>query len=376
VVDIMDAEDARRVIREQDRLAVARIRPVLEGHAREAEDAAAAIPRVLLWLPGRALDRAREAWRPLVERFEELTAFLYSYPEHWSHLFAGPENEYGDPMPAAASHVQGARVRLLELAGRLGADARDPALSVVRVPADIRPPRYARLPDGVSARLLATDLADAIRDGQALDAALAARRKNWRDVDAWRQAADPALGQAPAPDGAGYREIDEFRRDLRRCASPLIADPYALARAYLVVRLAYLQEVLERMPDYADASGQSPVPPVSITIRDSTVTGSQIAGQITNIDSVIAGVADTKVAAALTALQQAVRSQQSLDDAERSALLASVETLAEAAQPTADDRARRAAASALTALTFAAKVGGALSQAMTTWGDVLHRLIA
>jgi hypothetical protein len=372
----MDAKDARRVIREQDRLAVARILPVLEGHAREARAAADAIPRVLLWSPGRALNQAREAWRPRVERFGELTGFLYSYREHWTHLFAEPENEYGDPMPVTAFHVQGARARLLDLARQLSADAADPALSVVRVPAEVRPPRYARLPDGVSARLLAADLADAIRDGQALDGPLAARRKDWRDVDAWRETADPALAQVPTPDGTGYREIDEFRRDLQRCASPLVAEPYALARAYLAVRLAYLKEVLERMPDYADASGQSMVRPVSITINGSTVTGSQIAGQITNIDSVIAGVADAKVAAALTALQQAVQSQPGLDDAERGALLASVETLAEAARPAADDRARRAATSALTALTFAAKAGGALSQAMATWGDVLHRLIA
>jgi hypothetical protein len=380
MVGTMDAEAARRVIREQDRLAVTRIRPALEGLAREADAAAAAIPRGMLWSPPRTFRRAREAWQPHVTRFNELTSHLYSPPELWS-LFAAAENEYGDQVAVTASHVQGARDELLKVAARLAADARNPALSVIPAPADVHPPRYARLPDGVSARRLTADLAAAIRDGRALDADLALRRKDWGDVDAWRKSSDPALSRVPGPaDGRGYHELhNEFPRSLYRCGNPLIADPYALARAYLALRLAYIEEVLERMPDYADASGQSPDPQVQVNITNSTMTNTQIAAEIANVGSVISAVADsgdTGVAAALTALQQAVQSQQGLDDGERQALLGSVGDLAEAARDPADGRARRAATSALTALQFAAKTGGALSQALATWGDVLHRLLS
>lgn len=252
---------------------------------------------------------------------------------------------------------------------------------------DNHPPRHGRLQPGRLARLVADDISEHITEGRALavslDESAAPRwpRKNW--VHAVRgslqqslcpEVADGFAEAAGWPDGQRirYAERDWFLRftDTRP----------ALDQAYLALGIAYLEEVQERMPDYAEASGQDiPEARVSMSISGGTFIGGQFAGQIANVDSTIAGIVQhgqEDMGQALLALKQAVLSQPGLDDEQRGDLLDSVEYLAEAAQAPPEKRKRGIVKSALTALNAAAITGSELSRALDAWGAVLHKLIS
>ena len=112
---------------------------------------------------------------------------------------------------------------------------------------------------------------------------------------------------------------------------------------------------------------------------DSTLYGAQFAGQISNIDSTVAGITqsgDSEVARALQALKQAVLAQHELDAEEQRYLLDNIRHLAQAAQSPPGKRSRRIVESALAALTAAAATGTELGKAVDAWGSILHRLVS
>jgi hypothetical protein len=116
-----------------------------------------------------------------------------------------------------------------------------------------------------------------------------------------------------------------------------------------------------------------------MTFSGGTFFGGQFAAQIANIDSTIAGVVQhgsPDMAAALRALEQAVMTQDNLDEDQRRDLLDNVGYLAEAAQATPQKRNRGIVKSVLAALKLAAISGGALNQAMDAWGEILHKLVS
>ncbi|KAK1181797.1 hypothetical protein B7755_028830 [Streptomyces sp. NBS 14/10] len=236
------------------------------------------------------------------------------------------------------------------------------------------PPRHGRLNQGMLARLVIEDVKEQIDAGRALEGSL--NEKPLRVVWSWCSETRGVL-RAFADDVPS--DFWRLVRDVGVCRSPAFPDPAALSQAYLSLGLSYLEEVLERMPDYAEASGQAaPEPRVSFAISGGTFHGVQFATQIANIESTIAGVAyqsGTDAAEALKALQQAVLSQPGLEDSERQDLLDNVEYLATAANTPHEHRKRGLISAALLALTTAAAAGGQLQGVMDTWGGVLQGLL-
>jgi hypothetical protein len=250
-------------------------------------------------------------------------------------------------------------------------------LHLVNPPADVHPPRYGTFEDGMLARLLSEDLAAQIDAGRALEASLADGARTELSVPAWTKNVARVLSGLTKPVGEGFARLTS---DVDACDHPLITDADALGLAYLALGLAYLKEVQERMSDYAEASGQeSPEPRVSMTFSGGTFYGGQFAAQIANIDSTIAGVVQQgspDVADALKALEQAVLSQEDLNEEERRDLLDNVGYLAEAAQTPPEERNRGIVKSVLAALNAAATRGVELQNAMAAWGGVLNGLVS
>jgi hypothetical protein len=244
---------------------------------------------------------------------------------------------------------------------------------VLPIPDVVHPPRHCRLKDGMLARLVAEDIAGHLAAGRLLDKGPNVGTASPANVLAWTNTVDATLA-------AGL--IDDVQEGFWRlvmgapvCDTPG-TDSVALSRAYLTLGLTYLEEVLERMPDYAAASGQTPPQP-SLAIHDSTFYG-QVAAQITNIDSTIAGIAhmgSQDVADALKALEKAVLGQTELDNAQRQELLDIVADLADAARTPPENRSRGRIKSALAYLTTAATGAADLGKALDAWQPTLHKLL-
>ncbi|MET9436484.1 hypothetical protein [Streptomyces sp. NPDC006551] len=81
------------------------------------------------------------------------------------------------------------------------------------------------------------------------------------------------------------------------------------------------------------------------------------------------------MADALKGIQQAVLSQDGLEDSQRQDLLDNVEYLATAANTPPDQRNRGIITSVLLALSTAAATGDQLQRALDTWGAVLRSLL-
>ncbi|MFJ4536659.1 hypothetical protein ACIP39_11925 [Streptomyces tibetensis] len=251
-----------------------------------------------------------------------------------------------------------------------------------RRPAVIAPPRNARLREGVLARLTAEDLARQISAGRALEASVAANAAEAEAVAAWcgesvdqLRAALVGVGNDAPPNYTGLWIPGE---------GVWRGFEYAIQSAgdhatRLSLELGYLEEVLRRMPDYAEASGQAaPEPRLSVSISGGTVNIPQLASQINNINSTITGVvhqSGADVAEALRELQQAVVEQEGLEESERQTLLDNVEYLATAANTPPEGRNRGLITSVLLALTAAAASAEQLQRVMDVWGGALQGLI-
>ncbi|WP_138430102.1 MULTISPECIES: hypothetical protein [Streptomyces] len=249
-------------------------------------------------------------------------------------------------------------------------------------PAVALPPRHARLREGMLARLTAQDLAGQISAGRALEASVATNAREGEAIAAWcsksveqLRAALVGVGNDAPP---GYTGLWIPGEGVWR------GFEYAIHHASdhatrLSLGLGYLEEVLQRMPDYAEASGQTaPEPGLSVSISGGTVNIPQLAARINNINSTITGVvhqSGTNVAEALRELQRAVVAQEGLEDTERQTLLDNVEYLATAANTPPEGRNRGLVTSVLLALTTAAAGAEQLQRVMDTWGGVLQGLI-
>ncbi|MFF8938105.1 hypothetical protein ACF08O_25960 [Streptomyces paradoxus] len=251
-----------------------------------------------------------------------------------------------------------------------------------RRPAVTSPPRNARFREGMLARLAAQDLARHISAGRALEASVATNAAEGGAIAAWcsesvdqLRAALVGVGNDAPPHHTGLWIPGEgVWRGFEYAIQG--ADDHATR---LSLGLSYLEEVLQRMPDYAEASGQTaPEPQLSVSISGGTVNIPQLAAKINNINSAITGVvhqSGTDVAEALRELQRAVVVQDGLEDSERQNLLDNVEYLATAANTPPEGRNRGLITSVLLALTTAAASAEQLQRVMDTWGGVLQGLI-
>ncbi|MFI6434843.1 hypothetical protein [Streptomyces sp. NPDC050759] len=398
----MDGGTARRIIREQNqaapelaRRAQEQLKPVVAARGRKAKQVAATLSPWVgrgLTFMGRTKPEARKAlvdacewvvthsetpldlgWPledengyGLIASGGEVFNFMswdgIRDPEWFRRREFSTQEEFNAPARAVLAYLDiieqrcRRKFRVCEL--------------VLDVPGQVHPPRHARVNEGILARLLAEDIAEQIGAGEALETSSAIgvpAVKNWW-TDAWK-----VLSGFSGEVSVGFSTL---LRGLHQCDSPLVADPGALSRAYLSLGLDYLREVQERMPDYAEASGQEPR--VSMNISGNTIYGGQFAAQIANIDSTIAGVVRQgghEVADALKALEQAVLSQAGLDEDGRRDLLDNVEYLAQAAQAPPEQRNRGILRSALSALNIAATSGSDLRAALDSWAGVLHGLL-
>lgn len=405
----MDGDTARGVIRAENDAARKLLQAGLIERGRQAEALAKALRP---WTKGKAEPDWR-MWGPPDRRMEPELVRTLSAAFKWSNIqpLAGADWKadpatgktpiyrepdwdgipggiwaalvYSDgPSPETGLHSKGAiayAVRFahdsLEDCAKLCLEARPPEL-VLGVPDEVHPPRHGKLEDGVLARLLTEDLTDQIKGGQAMEAALAAGESIPLTVQGWcANVVEVLAGLTP---GVG-RDFEYLTKESAACDSPYVADANALRRAYLTLGLAYLEEVRERMSDYAEASRQSaPETTVSMTFSGGTFYGGQFAAQIANIDSTIAGVlrrGDTAVADALKALEQAVLSKDDTDGEQRGDLLDNVAYLAEAAQTPPEKRNRGIIKSVLAALRTAATGSADLAKVMNAWGEVLQGLL-
>lgn len=388
----MDGETARRIIRSQDEEVRARLRQMLAERGRKAQAVAAALRP---WRNGSATTlftgRAKpEALRALADASRWASANR-GLPGGLRYMITVSGHEYGSlGSPEVDLHYEARDLerfrqgdadaaRAIEnvylLAEQIAENCRGARIvgSALDIPDEFHPPRYGQLLEGTLARLVAEDLADHINTGRALEERLTVGGVGETTVQSWRA---KVLESTAIPYLLGFMDLT---RGLEACESPVVTDPVVLSRAYLALGLAYLEEVQQRMPDYAEASGQAvPEPRISLSFSGGTFYGGQFAAQIANIDSTIAGVVQhgsPDVAEALKELEQAVLHQAGLDEDERRDLLDNVGYLAEAAQTPSEQRNRGIIRSVLSSLTVAAASGEELRRAMDAWGGVLHGLL-
>ncbi|MCX5379792.1 hypothetical protein [Streptomyces sp. NBC_00091] len=404
----MDVDTARRVIREQDRVARYRLRPLLDEQGRRCDAVAAGLEpwlgKAWKWSRGQGslleprgfirpeaytalreaqalLDRrGRTRSEPLWRDLENAVGCLdYHPPALWII-----ENDHGDfykTVSTYTSHhtkdtVDRAVAALIGNIRKLATAFReDNPTCLIELPDEIHPPRHAVFTKGTLARLFVEDLSAWIENCKEIEAAVATATAVSPVILEWRDSTSQFLGRH-----LGVKlGFDSLMKSAPACGSPLIADAHALGRAYLALGLAYLEEVRGRMPDYAEASGQAaPEPRVSLTFSGGNYYGGQFAAQIANIHSSVAGVhqdGGAGIADALTALGQAVLAQENLDDDQRRDLLDNVEYLAGAAGEPPEQRNRGMIRSALNALNAAAAAGTGLGTAMEAWSGVLQRLV-
>jgi hypothetical protein len=286
----VDVTAARRIIREQAEAVRALLGPLLAdvGHQALAIADTTLTPRGWWWAPR---DVLREAWRlmsALDGRWFHLTGGLHGVPDSRLCRLTAFDTHFRDDsstITPARHHVQEVRKRLILPAEELIEGHGIPD-RVITAPDDLHPPRHGHLKEGMLARLVAEDLAARIGAGRALEASLTRWEQIWPAAPDWVDDVNEVLaGLEPE-----VRISSGVFFGLIACESALVPGAVYLCRAYLVLALAYLEEVQERMPDYAQASGQAaPEPAVSVTVSGGTFYGGRFASPITNIDSVIAG---------------------------------------------------------------------------------------
>lgn len=289
----------------------------------------------------------------------------------YSYRFDRPAREalQGAGVDAAIHNIYGMLVQIAEICR----EARVVG-PVLHVPDPTHPPRHGKLADGVLARNVAEDLSAVIAQGRALDRDLAAGTRSLPALKAW---ADSLF------DGDALRGFDvncgamlqNLSRGVMTCGDPAVPDSAVLARAHLAFALEFLEELMDRLPDYAEASGQGkPRDPVTVIANNSNVS---VADTVNNIGTVIQAVADrgdAGVADALRALTAAIERDQELTQNLRAQLLDNVADVADAVAAPNEPRRRSRARAAMTAIATAAGASSELAQAVSTWQSVLGRL--
>ena len=395
---VVDGDRARSIIREQNQMAHERLRLLLAEQGRHADTVAETltpwIDRAWVGIRRRspygqirpeALRVLQDACRWAVSADQEAASWWrgifgsHSYPYFrvWNDL--GSAEAFGEADRTFVREYIEGTVRRVRNTLRKGAkEIQEFQLpeQLLIVPDEHHPPRHALLEKGVLARLIVEDLGAQIEVGRALEASLAVGRREGLTTSAWSESVAEIMKGLTRDVAGGLMSLTFGSR---ACESRVV-DACVLDRAYLSLGITYLEEVQERMSDYAEASGQAESKPgVSMNFSGGTFYGGQFAAQIANIDSTIAGVVrhgSPDMAAALKALEQAVLSQEDLDEVQRRDLLNNVGYLAEAAQAPPEKRNRGIVKSVLAALKVAAISGGELNQAMNNWGPILHKLLS
>lgn len=284
------------------------------------------------------------------------------------HLWPGPPTF----PPGDGETLFEAEVGLREIARRLSEAAGD-TRSVLMMPGPIRPPDHARLITGVNGKKMAEELTALYEAGIEKITRGAALRGWVREVSEQLRMLQAVLG-SPDP-GIQFRALTE---GMAAADNPLVRDPTSLTHAYARLGLAYVLEVSEKMTDYAEAAGQSSHAAGNTYKFFGTTYVGQIADKIININSTIQNVldkGDVRIADGLKAVEEAVLTDQAIDDEKREDLIDQLQFLAESAQQEPAKRNRGVIKGALAALGVAAATGAEVNHAMTNWGEVLHTLI-
>ncbi|SDD15651.1 hypothetical protein SAMN05216270_10272 [Glycomyces harbinensis] len=245
----------------------------------------------------------------------------------------------------------------------------DPLLPVLTT-AD--PPRHARIKDGYLPRLVLEDLREAIEHGRELG--------DWEPATAGGNSAAiwwfERCRKILAPLGTVVVSLfpaADFEDAMLKWPLPNIG---SITAAVVRLGVEYLEKVAAKMPDYAEASGHQV--PVTMHFSGNTIYGGQFAGQLTNIDSTIVGIAKSgqgEVAKVLRDLGDAITADQGLDIAGRQNLLDNVADLAETVKaPPAECRRGRFKA-ALDAIKTSAETGTAVAKAMESAEPVLRQFM-
>ncbi|MFE2871849.1 hypothetical protein [Embleya sp. NPDC059259] len=152
------------------------------------------------------------------------------------------------------------------------------------------------------------------------------------------------------------------------------ADPRLRAQLHLVCMafsMNYLLEVLKRMPEYADRSGQGKK--LDGIVVNGNVGVINTAESLRIINSTMAGIidrGDARTADAVSELSAAVQEDPNLTDEVRAQLLDHVADVAEAAAVPDEPRRLNRARAALASITAAAGASSRIAQVVTEWQDV------
>jgi hypothetical protein len=271
--------------------------------------------------------------------------------------------------------------QLTEAADNL-ASLRRPALLPAR-----HPPAFARLRDDVVAESVADGLTELVDEGlRQYEAARAGHCP--RDSRRVGEESERALSRAFLTSEV-FGGLIEVNRGLRNAevnawGNGLLSKVYEKAAAgihprihasCLTITVNYLAEVLELMPDYAEASGQGKRrDPVTVI---GNVGQINIADTITSIGATIKIVesgGQTSVADAIRALTQAVQQAPELAEEQRAQLLDHVADVADAAAAPGEPRKLSRAKAAMAIITKAAGASTQLAQTIETWHGVFGKL--
>ena len=275
---------------------------------------------------------------------------------------------------------------LITLADSLTSSAPRPAL-----PAQ-HPPGFARLHEHVAAETVTEELAMLIDEGaRQYEEALSCEWPSASPERRWSERFRDSLDMFVTTDvrgryetaTRGFHHVEGLSgagavyRDIAYDIHPRIYS------SYLTLAINYITEVLELMPSYAEASGQGkrryPVTVYgNVGAINSEVSNSNlsVAATLTSIGAtveVVAGHGETDVAAAISALAEAIRQSPELAEEQRFQLLDNLADVADAAAAPSEPRSLSRAKAAMAMITTAASASIQLAQAVSDWHSVLGK---
>lgn len=394
----MNGEEAKAVIRSQEEPTQQGLKKLLLFHSREAQTRADALRPWYSQRSRRGAATKPEALKALYDAFEWIRggnqapgelryriAFSGDVWDGWRGLVDLDGTFYfSRPAHEAVKRVRpGIAISMVyHIVLQIAEICREARVigPVLYVPDPKHPPRHGKLADGVLARNVAEDLTAVIAQGHALDRDLAAGAPPMPALQEWRDLVQSS--------GAGFdmhrAVLHSLGRGIADCGSPAVPDAAILGRAHLALALEYLEELMERLPEYAEASGQGERPaPVTINGKfvaiNSPVTNSHLAvgERVTSIGATIEAVADgghTDVAVAIRALTEAIQHTPEFAEDQRAELLDHVADVADAAAAPDEPRKLNRAKAAMAMITSAAGASTQLAQAVSTCQQAIHQL--
>ncbi|MFD9412137.1 hypothetical protein ACFWBN_34755 [Streptomyces sp. NPDC059989] len=394
---IMNGEEARAVIRSQEERTRLRLEEAIRAHGHKAQALADALEP---WRGGRSANLWGTATKPgalkaFYDAYEWLEGGANTVPGALRYSIVTSKDPSGRPRATtyapldldrypkrrsdrlheqirsgkADNSIENLHWALRELAETCREASVAP---VLHLPDDVHPPRHGKLPDGVIARNLAEDITAAIAQGRALHANLAAGLPPLPALESWRDSTRRAT----------IFRAHDLMEGIEACRASIVPDPTALGRAYLAIALEYLEELMDRLPDYAEASGQSKHDQVTVhgnvgVIGSVSKSHISVAETVTNIGTAteaLAGRGDTDLAVAIRALTQAIQQASELADDQRAQLLDNVADIADAAAAPDAPRSLSRARAAMAVITSAAGASTQLTQAAGTLHQVASQL--